>query len=74
MLKEQGLAPAPMEFRFKRRPPHLFDRLQPGGDRRKRRFGLADRQPGPKWRHYLWRSEQCARRQCLIRYALSKGS
>ena len=41
---EQGLAPEPMELGFKRRSPRLFDRLQPGGDRRKRRFGLADRQ------------------------------
>jgi hypothetical protein len=41
---EQGLAPEPIELGFKRRSPHLFDRLQPGGDRRKRRFGLADRQ------------------------------
>ena len=32
-----------MELRFERRSPHLFDRLQPGGDRGKRRFGLADR-------------------------------
>ena len=41
---EQGLAPEPMELRFKRRSPHLFDRPQPGGDRRKRRFGVAGRQ------------------------------
>ena len=41
---EQGLAPEPIELRFKRRSPRLFDRLQPGGDRRKRRFGFADRQ------------------------------
>ena len=33
---EQGLALEPIELRFKRRSPHLFDRLQPGGDRRKR--------------------------------------
>ena len=41
---EQGLALEPIELGFKRRSPRLFDRLQPGGDRRKRRFGLADRQ------------------------------
>jgi hypothetical protein len=33
-----------MDLGFKRRrSPHLFDRLQPGGDRRERRFGLAVR-------------------------------
>jgi hypothetical protein len=41
---EQRLAPEPIEFRFKRRSPHLFDRLQPGGDRYKCCFGLAGRQ------------------------------
>jgi len=41
---EQGLALEPMEPCFQRRSPHLFDRLQPGGDRRKRCFGLTDRQ------------------------------
>jgi hypothetical protein len=41
---EQGLAPEPIKFRFKRRSSRLFDRLQRGGDRYKRRFGLADRQ------------------------------
>ena len=41
---EQGLAPEPMELGFERRSPHLFDRLQPGSDRHKRRCGLADRQ------------------------------
>jgi hypothetical protein len=39
-----GLAPEPMELGLQRRSPHLFDRLQPGGDRRERRFGLAGRQ------------------------------
>jgi hypothetical protein len=33
-----------MELRFKRRSPRPLDRLQPGGGRRKRRFGFADRQ------------------------------
>src|SRR5207248_4695765 len=41
---EQGLAPEPIKLRFKRRSSRLLDRLQPGGDRRKHRFGLADRQ------------------------------
>jgi hypothetical protein len=41
---EQGVALELMELRFKRRSSRLLDRLQPGGDRRKRRFGLADRQ------------------------------
>ena len=41
---EQGLAPEPIKLGFKRRSAHLFDRLQPGGGRRERRFGLADRQ------------------------------
>ena len=41
---EQGLAPEPPELRFKRRSSHLFHRLQPGGDRCKRRFGFAVRQ------------------------------
>jgi hypothetical protein len=41
---EQCLAPEPMELRFKRRFPPLFRRLQLGGDRCERRFGLADRQ------------------------------
>jgi hypothetical protein len=42
---EQGLAPEPMELGFeRRRSSRLFDRLQPGGDRRERRFGLAARQ------------------------------
>jgi hypothetical protein len=41
---EQCLAPEPIKLRFKRRSPHLFDRLQPGGGRRERRFGLAGRQ------------------------------
>jgi hypothetical protein len=42
---EQGLAPEPIELGFKRRrSPHLFDRLQPGGDRCQRRFRFADRQ------------------------------
>jgi hypothetical protein len=41
---EQGLALEPIKLGFKRRSSHLFDRLQPGGDRRKRRFGFADRQ------------------------------
>jgi len=35
-----------MELGFEWRSPHLFDRLQPGGDRRKHRFGLAARQLG----------------------------
>ena len=43
---EQGLALEPMELGFKRRSPHLFDRLQSGGDRRKRGFGFAGRQLG----------------------------
>ncbi len=33
-----------MELGFKRRSSRLFDRFQPGGDGRKRRFGIADRQ------------------------------
>ena len=42
---EQGLAPEPMELGFKRRrSSRLFDRLQPSGGRRERRFGLAARQ------------------------------
>jgi len=41
---EECLAPEPIELGFKRRSPRLFDRIQPGGDRRKRRFGFADRQ------------------------------
>jgi hypothetical protein len=41
---EQCLAFEPMELRFKRRSPGHCHRLQPGGDRRKRRFGLGDRQ------------------------------
>jgi hypothetical protein len=41
---EQGLAPEPIKLGFKRRSPRLFNRLQSGGDRSKRRFGLADRQ------------------------------
>jgi len=41
---EQGLAPEPMELCFKRRSPRLFHHLQPGGERRKCRFGPADRQ------------------------------
>jgi len=41
---EQGLTLEAMELGFERRSPHLFDRLQPGGGRRKRRFGLVDRQ------------------------------
>ena len=41
---EHGLALEAMELCFKRRSSSLFDRLQPGGDRHERRFGLADRQ------------------------------
>jgi hypothetical protein len=41
---EQCLALEPTELGFKRRSPRLFHRLQPGGDRCKRRFGLSDRQ------------------------------
>jgi hypothetical protein len=41
---EQCLALEPIELRFKRRSPRLFDRLQPSDGRRKRRFGFADRQ------------------------------
>src|SRR6516225_1389374 len=37
---EQGLAPEAIKLRFKRRSSGLFDRLQPGDDRRKRRFGV----------------------------------
>src|SRR6516164_5449359 len=41
---EQCLALEAIKLRFKRRSPRLFNRLQPGGDRCERRFGLADRQ------------------------------
>jgi hypothetical protein len=41
---KQGLAPEPIKLGFKRRSPRLFDRFQPGSDRRERRFGFADRQ------------------------------
>ena len=41
---KQGLAPEPIELGFKRRSPHLFHRLQPSGDRCKRRFGFANHQ------------------------------
>jgi hypothetical protein len=41
---EQHLPLETIELCFKRRSPRLFDRLQPGGDRRERRFGFADRQ------------------------------
>ena len=42
----QALAPEPMELGFKRGSPHLYDRLQPGSDRRECGFGFAGRQLG----------------------------
>jgi hypothetical protein len=64
---EQCLAPEPPELGFKLRSPRLFDRLQPGGDRRERRFGLADRQ----LRIALQRQQHIMARRKTVRMSLS---